>query len=225
MKLRVLAFASAAEAIGASSTEIEIAAESSVADLRRHLQTQFPELGGLWERLAIAVDGELAQSSTPLRDGAEVALLPPVSGGLPEGRTHLTQAALDPKTVIAEVSDASRGAVLLFLGAVRDNHRGRAVSRLTYEAYDTMAEKVLRAIEADAGAKGVALRIVHRLGDVPAGEASVVIAAASPHRAAAYEASREALERLKREAPIWKREHYAGGEAVWREEEPLTPSP
>jgi molybdopterin synthase catalytic subunit len=89
-----------------------------------------------------------------------------------------------------------------------------------------MAETVLRRIAADlvAGADRLRAAIVHRLGEVPVGEPSVVIAVASPHRAAAYEASRTALERLKREAPIWKREHYADGEAAWREEEALSRS-
>ena len=88
-----------------------------------------------------------------------------------------------------------------------------AVERLTYSAYRSMAEERLARIvrEIEAAGENLAIAIVHRLGEVPAGEASVVIAAASPHRAAAYEASRGALERLKHEVPIWKREHYAGG--------------
>jgi molybdopterin synthase catalytic subunit len=106
---------------------------------------------------------------------------------------------------------------------VRNHHGGRAVERLTYSAYRSMAEERLLTIvrEIEAEEDDLALAIVHRLGEVPAGEASVAIAAASPHRAAAYEASRRALERLKKEVPIWKRERYAGGEEAWREEEKL----
>jgi len=106
---------------------------------------------------------------------------------------------------------------------VRDHHAGRPVAKLTYSAYRPMALAGLRRIVTDLEASGPGLRaaIVHRLGEVPVGEASVVIAISSPHRAAAYEASRTALERLKAEIPIWKREHYADGEAAWREEEPL----
>ncbi len=135
----------------------------------------------------------------------------------------LTDDPIDVAAVERAVAGAGRGAVLLFLGTVRDHHRGRAVDRLTYSAYRPMAEQVLERIaaELETQAERLKVAIVHRLGEVPVGEASVVIAAASPHRAAAYEASREALERLKREVPIWKREHYADGEAVWREEEPL----
>jgi molybdopterin synthase catalytic subunit len=88
-----------------------------------------------------------------------------------------------------------------------------------------MAEEGLRRIvdDLEASAPGLKAAIVHRLGEVPVGEASVAIAVGSPHRAAAYEASRTALERLKTEIPIWKREHYTEGPPLWREEEPLTP--
>ena len=127
--------------------------------------------------------------------------------------------------MVAAVAAPSRGAVVVFQGTVRDQHAGRAVARLTYSAYRPMALAGLRRIAADleASSPGLKAAIVHRLGEVPVGEASVVIAVASPHRAAAYEASRAALERLKTEIPIWKREHYSEGPAVWREEEPLTP--
>lgn len=136
---------------------------------------------------------------------------------------RLTEAPIDPAALVAAVSSPRRGAVVLFLGTARDHHRGRAVTRLAYEAYRPMAEERLARIvdELSDTAAEVVVAIVHRLGVVPAGEASVAIAAASPHRAAAYEASRRALERLKKEVPIWKREHYADGAAAWREEEPL----
>ncbi|MEM8996146.1 MAG: molybdenum cofactor biosynthesis protein MoaE, partial [Acidobacteriota bacterium] len=121
------------------------------------------------------------------------------------------------------------GAVLLFVGAVRNHHRGRGVALLTYSAYDSMARRQIQRIcreleDASADAQRVYVTIVHRLGDVPVGEPSVVIAVASPHRDAAYDASRTALERLKKEVPIWKREHYADGDIAWREEEPLAPA-
>lgn len=141
--------------------------------------------------------------------------------------SHLTDGPISVEAALAAVSAPRRGAVIVFLGTVRDHHAGRPVEKLTYTAYRSLAERRLGQIVADleAGSADLAAAIVHRLGEVPAGEASVVIAVASPHRAAAYEASRLALERLKAEVPIWKREHYAGGEAVWREEEPLLPAP
>lgn len=233
IRVRVLGFATAGEALGAGEIAVELPEGSRVADLRRRLDADHPGLAPLWPRLAVAVDGELAGADAPLEDGCEVALLPPVSGGSGAGATDevdpaaeatsLADGPLDPARAIAAVAGPGRGAVVVFLGTVRDEHRGRRVSGLAYSAYRPMAAAALRRIVADleAGAEGLRAAIVHRLGEVPVGEPSVVIAVAAPHRAAAYEASRTALERLKAEAPIWKRERYADGGAAWREEEPL----
>lgn len=238
VRFRVVAFASAADAIGSGELTVELVAGSTVADLRTDLESRFPKLARHWPRLAVAVDGELVQPATELADGVEVALLPPVSGGSeapaatappPEiaDRAALSESPLDVAAITALVGDPACGAVLVFLGTVRDSHQGRPVTRLTYTAYRPMAETRLGRIveELEAGSASGRLRIAlhHRLGEVPSGEPSVVVAVASPHRAEAYEASRTALERLKAEVPIWKREHYADGEAAWREEEPLTP--
>jgi MoaE-MoaD fusion protein len=228
MKIRLLAFASAGDALGATELELEVPDGSRVADLRVRLDREYPKLGPLWPRLALAVDGRIVSEDAPLVDGAEVALLPPVSGGIEDSlRADLVDGPIDTGRVVASVSGPGRGAVVIFLGTVRDHHAGRPVGKLTYSAYRPMALEGLRKIVADLEASSPGLRaaIVHRLGEVPVGEASVVIAIASPHRAAAYEASRTALERLKAEIPIWKREHYADGGAVWREEEPLAASP
>lgn len=246
MKIRLLAFASASDALGTGETELELPEGADVARLRSWLEERHPEIGPLWGRLAVAVDGEIAEPGTPLSDGVEVALLPPVSGGRPSGsgagggavaepparepltakRAALTDRAIDVAAVAAAVSAPSRGAVLLFLGTVRGSRSGRPVVGLTYSAYRSMAEERLARIveEIEAGADDLALAVVHRLGEVPVGQASVAIAAASPHRAAAYEASRLALERLKREVPVWKRERYGDGGAEWREEEGLEPA-
>ena len=224
MKIHLLAFASAGDALGTTETELEMPDGSRVADLRERLDRDHPSLIPLWPRMAIAVDGRVASIDVELKDGVEVALLPPVSGGIEEARgADLTDGPIDTGQAVAAVSGPGRGAVVIFLGTVRDHHSGRPVEKLTYSAYRPMALEGLRRIVADLEAAHQDLRaaIVHRLGEVPVGEASVVIAIGSPHRAAAYEASRTALERLKAEIPIWKREHYADGEAAWREEEPL----
>ncbi|HKI05041.1 MAG TPA: molybdenum cofactor biosynthesis protein MoaE [Thermoanaerobaculia bacterium] len=224
MKIRLLAFASAGDALGTTETELELPDGSRVADLRERLGQDHPGLIPLWPRMAIAVDGRVVSADAHLKDGAEVALLPPVSGGTEEPlHADLVDEPIDTPQVVSAVSGPGRGAVVIFLGTVRDHHAGRPVEKLTYSAYRSMALEGLRRIAADleAAAPGLRAAIVHRLGEVPVGEASVVIAIGSPHRAAAYEASRSALERLKAEIPIWKREHYADGEAAWREEEPL----
>ncbi len=226
MRIRLLAFASAGDALGASEMDLEMPEGSRVADLRERLDRDHPKLSLLWPRLAVAVDGRVVTPEAPLADGAEVALLPPVSGGSGDSlRAELVDGPIDVDRVAASVAGPSRGAVVLFLGTVRDHHAGRSVGRLTYSAYRSMAEEGLRRIvdDLEASAPGLKAAIVHRLGEVPVGEASVAIAVGSPHRAAAYEASRTALERLKTEIPIWKREHYTEGPPLWREEEPLTP--
>jgi MoaE-MoaD fusion protein len=222
MKIRLLAFASAGDALGAGEMDLELPAGSRVAELRERLDRDFPKLAPLWPRLAVAVDGRVVSPEEPLHDGAEVALLPPVSGGS-GSLTGITHDPIDPERVAGSIAGPEHGAVVVFHGTVRNHHQGRPVARLTYSAYPSMAESRLRQIVADleAASPGLRAAIVHRLGEVPVGEASVVIAVASPHRDAAYEASRTALERLKAEVPIWKQEQYADGETVWREEEPL----
>lgn len=227
MRIRLLAFATAADALG-PERDLDLPSGATVADLRDRLLADFPALGRLWPRLAIAIDGRLSRPDEAIPDGAEVALLPPVSGGAPEEkrephRAALTEEPIDVGAISAAVAGPGRGAIVLFLGTVRNTHAGREVAALAYSAYRRMAEEKLAEIVADLEAQGTDLRaaIVHRLGDVPVGEPSVAIAIASPHRAAAYEASRTALERLKAEVPIWKRERYADGSEVWREEEPL----
>lgn len=227
IKVQVLAFATASGLLGRSPRPIELPDGARLADLKRLLEEENPGWATLWPRLAIAVDGKLRQSDTELADGAEVALLPPVSGGSPAPTTtleHLTFGPLDPGAAIAAVAAPERGAILLFLGTVRNHHQGRVVSSLTYSAYESMANERLRAIcrEIEAASADVKVDIRHRLGEVAAGEPSVVIAVASAHREAAYEASRAALERLKKEVPIWKLERFADGSEAWREAEPLT---
>jgi MoaE-MoaD fusion protein len=228
MRIRLLAFASAGDALGASEIDLEMPEGSRVADLRERLDRDHPKLAPLWPRLAVAVDGRVVTPEAPLADGAEVALLPPVSGGTGSGsepRAELVDGPIDVSRVAGGGGGPSRRAVVLFLGTVRDHHAGRSVGKLTYSAYRSMALDGLRRIvdDLEASAPGLKAAIVHRLGEIPVGEASVAIAVGSPHRAAAYEASRTALERLKTEIPIWKREHYTEGPSLWREEEPLTP--
>lgn len=112
-----------------------------------------------------------------------------------------------------------------FIGTVRDQNEGRAVVAIDYTAYEAMAATTLEQIGTELAAAAPELRVLlhHRLGRIAVGEASIAIVAASPRRDAALAAVRTALERVKSEAPIWKREIYADGSARWREDEPLTP--
>lgn len=249
MLIHLLAFASAGDVLGSDQLDLELPDGSGLSELRAWLDRRYPALAPLWPRLAVAVDGDVSAGNQPLHDGAEVALLPPVSGGTespPAGRddsagskrrpgVELVETSIDAQDAISRVAAPGCGAIVLFLGTVRDHAKPRArqpaepatvptVLKLTYTAYRPMALAALRRIvaELEAAAPGLRVAIVHRLGEVAVGEPSVAIAAAAPHRAAAYAASRACLERLKTEVPIWKREHFAGGASAWREEEPLT---
>jgi len=221
VRIRLLAFASAADAVGGAEQDVELPDGSTVASLREVLAARHPALLPLLPRLAIAVAGEVARDDAALAEGVEVALLPPVSGGSGPF-VRVSDAPLDVDAVAAAVAGPDCGALVLFVGTVRDRHAGRAVVRLTYSAYQPMAERRLLELAGELERlHGARVAIVHRVGTLAPGEASVVIAVAAPHRNAAYAASRECLERLKREVPVWKREHYADGSAAWREEEPL----
>ena len=141
-------------------------------------------------------------------------------------RTGIVTAAIDPAAVLDLVGDRADGAVLLFLGTVRDHADGRPVDGLRYEAYPDMAEKELNLIAEEAvqrlGTNRVA--VVHRLGELSVGEVSVAIAVSSPHRAEAYQASRFIIEEIKKRIPVWKHEQYEDGEAVWVQGRTLEPT-
>lgn len=223
MRVVVVAFASARDALGAARVRLELPGEDTTIELlARALRADYPALAPLWPRLAVAIDGTLAGPGDRIADGAEVALLPPVSGGSGEPAA-LVAGEPDPAPLLAAVGDPAHGATLLFVGRVRGVRGGRTVTRLTYEAYEPMALAAMRRIVAELEReRPCRVALAHRVGEAPVGQATVAIAVSAPHRDEAYAASREALERLKREVPIWKREHYADGAADWLEVEPLS---
>lgn len=131
----------------------------------------------------------------------------------------LTTDAIRADEVLSRVGADEDGAVLLFLGVVRDHAEGRSVDGLHYEVYEAMAREVLQEI-ADEAARDAGvqrLHVVHRSGTLDVGEVSVAIAVSSAHRAEAFQASRRVIEEIKKRLPIWKEEHYTDGEAGWVE--------
>jgi len=179
------------------------------------------QAGDVWPALGLgdeppgllyAVNREYADRDRELRDGDEVALIPPVSGGA----FLLSTEPLDLRAAVAEVESEDAGAVATFIGTVRRRSRGRAVLYLEYEAYEEMAEQMLRTLAAELKARHTLTEIAihHRVGRVEIGEPSVVIAVSAPHRAPALEACREAIDTLKETIPLWKKEVYEGG-AEW----------
>jgi len=137
---------------------------------------------------------------------------------MPDQRFRVTAGPLDATAVAQIVASSDCGAIATFVGIVRDEHGGRRVLWLEYEAYEPLAIKAFARIDEEAGERwpSIALAIHHRIGRLEIGEASVVIAAASPHRPEAFAACRYAIERIKQIAPIWKHEHFEGGD-VWIE--------
>jgi molybdopterin converting factor subunit 1 len=209
VSVRILYFAAAREAAGTSREELPRGA-ASVAALRDALAARHPALQRLLPRCRMAVNEEFVPDDAPVPDGTEVAVVPPVAGGAP-----LFAVAERPLS-LEEVVQAARlpgdGGLVTFTGTVRAETRGRRVLRLEYEAYRPMAERVLARIGEEVGAAhGARLAVVHRVGVLAPGEAAVVIAAAAPHRAPAFRACQECLERIKREVPIWKREVFEDG--------------
>jgi molybdopterin synthase catalytic subunit len=132
-------------------------------------------------------------------------------------RAWITGEAIDTATVLNGVASPGNGAVVLFLGVVRDHNDGRPVSAMRYDAYDVMAGKVLAEIAGEAARRlGTDdMAVVHRVGTLSIGEVSVAIAASSPHRAQAFDAARYVIEEIKKRLPVWKEEHYAEGGARW----------
>ena len=130
---------------------------------------------------------------------------------------RLSRSPIDPVVLLREIGDPSYGAVLVFLGVVRDVNDGRSVSGIEYSAYEAMAASELQAIADEAAVRWdtASVLIVHRLGELALEEASVAIVVAHAHRDEAYELSRWTIEELKRRVPIWKREHYADGTREW----------
>jgi len=217
------------ELAGTAEERVELAENATAGDLFAVLRGKHPQLERYANSLALAVNLEYSDKSRVLRDGDEVALIPPVSGGLPEQKTAHCEIVREPIRT-AEITEALRagedGAVIAFEGIVRNNTRGRSTLYLEYEAYEAMALKEMEALAEQALGefKIRDIRMVHRIGRLEIGETSVLIVVASAHRAAAYEASRFAIDTLKKKVPIWKKEYFEDG-AVWADGDLSKPGP
>ena len=203
MRISVRLFAGLRERAGVARLELDDV--TRVGDVWARL-----DLGDEPAGLLYALNREYVDRTQELRDGDEVALIPPVSGG----DFVLTGEPLEIARVVAEAASDDAGAVASFVGTVRRASRGRDVEYLEYEAFPEMAEPMLRRLGAELTEKHglIAVAIHHRVGRVEIGEPSVVIAVSAPHRAAALDACREAIDTLKGTIPLWKKEVYAGGE-------------
>jgi molybdopterin synthase catalytic subunit/molybdopterin converting factor small subunit len=203
VKVTVRLFAGLRERAGWSEREVE--GVTRLGDVWPAL-----DLGGEPEGLLYAVNKEYASREHELHDGDEVALIPPVSGG----SFRLSHDALSLEAAVDEVRSERAGAIATFVGTTRVESRGRTVQHLDYEAYAGMAEKVMAEIAASLQERYdlCAVAIHHRTGRVEIGDASVVIAVSAPHRQDALAACRDAIDTLKEQVPLWKKEVYEGGE-------------
>lgn len=215
MRVRLLYFAAARERTGCARETLELPGDAwTVKGLLEVLTQKHAALGPLLPHLRVAVDQRFVDLSTPLVEDGEVALIPPVAGG--SGRFQVLEAPLRLDEVVRVVSGPGRGGVVTFTGAVRNQSHGKIVTRLEYEAYAPMAERVFAQIADEVAARWpqTELAISHRVGTLVPGDLAVVIAAAAPHRKEAFLACEHAIDRLKEDAPIWKREVFEDG-AVW----------
>lgn len=231
MKVRVLLFARLRDLVGTDSVELDSPDIKSAGDAYRILRAQYPELEAFSRSLLVAVNQEFADWNTPVVEGDELALFPPVSGGQPPpDADYPVDAAGDIYQIVREsictrglVSQLSRdqdGAAVTFFGIVRNNTHGRKTTHLYYEAYEPMALRKMREIGESVRQRWQIGQVgmVHRLGRLEIGEVSVAIVITSPHRGIAFESCRYAIDRLKQTVPIWKKEFFEDGE-VWVEGE------
>lgn len=233
MQVRVLYFGMLKEMAGSAHESVELVEGATAGRLWEQLTERFPKIKGYERSIAIAVNEEFARRDTVLKDGDEVGLLPPVSGGVeasaaePSGvleseHCRIQREVIDADAILRSIKRPEDGAVTLFDGIVRNNTRGRRTLYLDYEGYEGMALKQMEALAKKAltDYKIRDVRLVHRLGRLEIGETSVLIVVASGHRVAAFEACRFLIDALKKQVPIWKKEYFEDG-AVWADGEPF----
>jgi molybdopterin converting factor subunit 1 len=218
VRVLVRLFASYREAAGQGRIELDLEPGATVRDAIAEIAKRHPLITE-GRKVVIAKNRDYVTADAPLADGDEVALIPPVSGGMSLPLILVTPMKLSVDDAIALVRDDRWGGVTTFLGTVRDSSRGKKVTHLEYEAYPEMAEEKMKEIADRLEKKYAPSRIVmhHRIGDLAIGEIAVIVVAGAPHRDAAFKAAREAIDELKTIVPIWKKEHGENG-AVWIEE-------
>lgn len=230
MQVRVLFFGMLKDVAGCSSESLTLPDQATAGDVLEHYAERLPKLKAGITSLAISVNQQYARREDRLRAGDEVGLLPPVSGGSNNNNGSgasfegiaIVRERIDTAAVLERIKQPEDGAVVVFEGIVRNHTRDRRTLFLDYEAYEGMALKQLQTLTDQARSQFQIreVAIVHRLGRLAIGETSVLIAVASAHRAAAFDACRWLIDTLKRTVPIWKKEHFEDG-AIWADGEPF----
>lgn len=229
MVIRVLFFGVLKDVAGNDNESVLMPDGSTVRDVLDSYRKTFPAIEKWVPSLAISVNREYSPLTTALKAGDEVAFLPPVSGGSTvagtANRCAIVKDPIDTHQLTSSLQAGEDGALVIFEGIVRNHTRGRRTLYLDYEAYEPMALAKLEALRAEALRKFSVrdVAVVHRIGRLQIGEASVVIVIASAHRAAAFDACRWIIDTLKQTVPIWKKEYFEDG-AVWADGEPFPSS-
>lgn len=217
MTIKVLYFASLTDLMGCQEQTLELSPGSTVDGLLTLLEEQHPALKSFQRRFRVAQNQEFVPLETALVNGAEIALIPPVSGGASaEFEIAISAQTLSPERALNFVRRNDCGAVVTFLGTVRELTGEQVTERLDYSAYQTMAEKELEKICVEAAemfAPLGALHVSHRVGSLLPGEIAVVVAVSAPHRKGAFEAARYLIDAAKERVPLWKKEIGPNGEA------------
>jgi MoaE-MoaD fusion protein len=224
IKITALFFGQAREIAGAATATFEIAEPATVEGAFALLVERHPRLEQMKRSLMFAVNEEYAGLSSQLVDGDQLAILPPVSGGSDgDDIVEIVREAIDIASLRRRLLQGDSGAVVIFDGVARNNTKGRRTLFLEYEGYESMALRTFQQICAEVRERWSINRIgiVHRLGRIEITESSVVIVVTSAHRRIAFEACQYAIDRLKKIAPIWKKEYFEDG-AVWIENEEAT---
>jgi molybdopterin converting factor subunit 1 len=228
--VRVLFFGAAREIAGRDEVSLALSAPASAESAFEEILSRYPELRRFGRSLLFAVNQEYARGDAAIKQGDELAVFPPVSGGSPgldaNGREagedffELTTDPINVGEVARRVVLARCGATVTLDGYVREYTRGRKTLYLVYEAYAPMAVSEMRRLGREARERFeiAHIGIVHRTGRLEVGETSVVISVGAPHRRAAFEACEWAIRELKRTVPVWKKEFYEDGE-IWVEGE------
>jgi molybdopterin synthase catalytic subunit len=212
MRIRIRLFAVLREKAGVDEVYLDVEDGSTAADAARILMTQHPEIRPMADIALFAVNTEYVDANFPLSENDELALIPPVSGGI--RRAHVTADALDTKAITQSIHKSEYGAVVTFEGVVREENLGREVAYLVYDAYVPMVEAEMEriAIEAEQKWGSMGVSMSHRTGRLEIGEVSIVVAVSTGHRKESFESCRYIVDQIKARVPIWKKEVWEDGE-------------
>jgi molybdopterin converting factor subunit 1 len=218
-EVHVQYFAAARELCGKQSERVPLPqSPTTVRAFLLVLGARHAGLAPTLARMRLAVNGEIARDEDAIAAGDEVAVLPPVAGGSPSSTLcALRDTPLSVDEVLDAVRSPSAGGIVIFIGTVRDHADGKSIARLDYEAHTAMAERELARVLAEITEQSPTTRLaaLHRTGELLVGDIAVVVAASAPHRAEAFAACREAIERIKQRVPIWKKEWGIDGSGSW----------